>query len=190
MTKPDWLFPRKHAVSPAQADEFLPSGRSDAHSLKEPPAKPACITQPLLTRVNYEYDMEQPAIEEDKKKLFLNTLFWGFILWLFGYILGIIFFMFVPKDAIGFYVMPIGLAATIWVLLKKIERKSFQCYAMVGVFWAIIAVLMDYVFIVMLFNSPGYYKPDVYLYYVLTLILPAAAGWHKLNKAKCQVDMQ
>ena len=128
--------------------------------------------------------MERPISAGDKKRLFLDTLFWGFILWLFGYILGMAFFVFVPKEAIGFYVLPLGLAATVWVLLKRIERKSFQCYAMVGGFWAIIAVLLDYVFIVMLFNSADYYKPDVYLYYALTLILPAMAGMYKLNKAK------
>ncbi len=128
--------------------------------------------------------MERQDSAEDMKKLFLGTLFWGFILWLIGYILGIIFFMFVPKDAIGFYVLPIGVIVTAWVLLRKIKRKSLQCYAMVGVFWAIMAVLLDYVFIVMLFNSADYYKLDVYLYYILTVIMPAVVGWYKLNSVK------
>jgi hypothetical protein len=128
--------------------------------------------------------MEQLIVVEDKKKLFMNTLFWGFVLWLFGYTLGMVFFAFVPKEAIGYYVLPIGLAVTIWVLLKKIERKSFFCYVMVGVFWTIIAVLFDYLFIVLLFRSTDYYKPDVYLYYISTFILPAIVGWYKLKKVK------
>lgn len=128
--------------------------------------------------------MALSSVSKDKKALFLNTLLWGFLLWLFGYILGIVFFMLVPAEAIGYYVLPIGVIATIWVLLEKIERESFTCYAMVGVFWAIIAVLLDYVFIVLLFQSASYYKPDVYLYYLLALFLPAAVGTYKLKKAK------
>ena len=61
-------------------------------------------------------------MQQDKKKILLNTIFWGFILWLFGYILGFIFFGFVPKEQIGSYVMPLGIIATIFVLLKWIKR--------------------------------------------------------------------
>jgi hypothetical protein len=120
----------------------------------------------------------------DKRRVFLNTVFWGFLLWLFGYVLGIIFFAFVPKDLIGWYVMPLGFIATLWVLFKKIKRKSFQCYIMLGVFWMLIAVVFDYIFLVRLFNSTDYYKPDIYLYYAITFVLPAVVGRYKLNKTK------
>ena len=42
-------------------------------------------------------------METDQRKLFLNTLGWGFALWLFGYVLGMLFFAFVPKEFIGWY---------------------------------------------------------------------------------------
>jgi hypothetical protein len=120
----------------------------------------------------------------DKKKIFLNTISWGFLLWLFGYILGIIFFAFVPKDLIGWYVMPLGLVATLWVLFKKIKRESLQCYIMLGIFWTLIAIILDYFLLVRLFNSTNYYKFDVCLYYTLTFVLPIAVGQYKLNKSK------
>ena len=120
---------------------------------------------------------------KEKKWYFLNTLFWGFLLWLFGYILGFIFFAFVPKDSIGFFVMPFGIAATLLVLFKVIERKKFQCYVTLGIFWAIIAVFMDYTFIVKLLNSAAYYKPDVYIYYLLTFSLPVLVGLYKFRKS-------
>lgn len=41
------------------------------------------------------------------------------------------------------------------------------------------AVLLDYLFIVKMFKSADYYKPDVYVYYALTLLLPIAVGWYK-----------
>jgi hypothetical protein len=121
---------------------------------------------------------------KDNRWTFLNTVFWGFSLWLFGYILGFIFFAFVPKDQIGWYIMPFGVLVTFWVLFKKIERKKFQCYLMLGIFWTLIAIIFDYLFIVKLLNSAGYYKIDVYVYYLLTFLLPAVMGWYKFRKTK------
>jgi len=117
-----------------------------------------------------------------KKQIVLSNIFWGCILWLFGYILGIVFFTFVPKDQIGFYILPLGTALTLWVLMKKIKREEFLCYFGVGVFWTVIAVILDYLFIVKLFKSNDYYKPDVYLYYALTFVLPLLVGWYKKSK--------
>jgi hypothetical protein len=120
-------------------------------------------------------------METDKKNIFLNTLWWGFLLWLFGYALGILFFAFVPKDAIGWYILPLGAIFTLWVLFKKIERESFGCYIGLGVFWVVIAIVLDYLFIVKLFGSADYYKIDVFVYYSLTLILPIVVGWYKMK---------
>jgi hypothetical protein len=118
-------------------------------------------------------------IPETNLKVFLNTIFWGFVLWLIGYILGFIFFSFIPKDLIGWYVMPFGIAVTLWILFKKIARKEFKCYIGLGIFWALIAVIFDYFFIVKLLNSHDYYKPDVYVYYLLTFLLPIIVGYYK-----------
>jgi len=117
-----------------------------------------------------------------KKQILLSNIFWGFVLWLFGYILGIVFFPIVPKEQIGFYILPLGVTLTLWVLFKKIKREEFMCYIGVGVFWTVIAIALDYLFIVKLFQSANYYKPDVYLYYVLTFALPILVGWYKKSK--------
>ncbi|MDD4412052.1 MAG: hypothetical protein PHR00_00125 [Patescibacteria group bacterium] len=115
-------------------------------------------------------------------KILLNTLFWGLILWLFGYILGIIFFAFIPKNLIGFFILPFGVVFTLWVLLKKIVREKFMCYFGLGLIWMIMAMALDYFFIVKLFGSAGYYKLDVYIYYLLTFLLPLTVGWYKFKK--------
>lgn len=114
----------------------------------------------------------------------LSNIFWGFILWLFGYILGIILFPFVPPTTIGYYIMPLGIALMLWVLFKKIHRDEFLCYFGVGLFWTVMAIVLDYLFIVLLFNSTDYYKLDVYIYYALTFIIPIAVGWYKFRKKK------
>jgi len=124
-------------------------------------------------------------IPQTKKALFLNTIFWGFVLWLFGYILGFVFFAFFPKDLLGWVIMPFGIAVTLWVLFKKIARKEFKCYFGLAIFWTLIAIVFDYLFIVKLLNSYSYYKLDVYVYYLLTFLLPITVGWYKFhNKAK------
>jgi len=99
-------------------------------------------------------------------------------------VLGFVFFALVPKSLIGWFVMPFGLAATIWVLLKKIKREQFTCYVGLGVIWTIIAVAFDYLFLVKLLGATDYYKVDVYIYYILTFVLPIFVGWYRFNKMK------
>jgi hypothetical protein len=124
------------------------------------------------------------STQTNKGKIFLNAVIWGFILWLFGYSLGIVFFFFVPKEQIGYFVLPLGVAFTLWVLLKKIKREEFMCYVGLGIIWTIVAVAFDYFFIVKLFKSPDYYKLDVYVYYALTFVLPVIVGWWKFKVQK------
>jgi len=125
-----------------------------------------------------------PQPPATKPKIALNNVFWGLILWLFGYILGFVFFPFVPKDLIGWFIMPFGIAFTLFVLYKWVARAEFMCYIGVGLFWVVIAVVMDYVFLFKVLNAADYYKFDVYLYYLLTFILPIIVGWYRFGKLK------
>ena len=114
------------------------------------------------------------------KRTLTDTLGWGIVLWLFGYVLVFLFFALVPPALIGWFITPIGIIATFWVLLKKIHSTSTKYYGFIGLLWALIAIVLDYMFIVLLLHpADGYYKPDVYLYYALTLLLPPAVGWWK-----------
>ncbi len=116
------------------------------------------------------------------KQFYKDALGWGFVLWLIGYVLGIALFAFVPVSLLGWIIMPIGVLITLWVLWKKVRSVSFQHYVHMGIVWALIAILCDYVFLVMLLKpEDGYYKLDVYLYYALTLLLPLTVGWQKSN---------
>ncbi len=54
-----------------------------------------------------------------------------------------------------------------------------------GLIWTVMAIFLDYIFLVKLLNpADGYYKLDVYLYYTITLILPIIVGWFKFRKKK------
>lgn len=114
--------------------------------------------------------------------LLKDYLGFGIGIWLFGYILGFVFFMFVPKDLLGWAIMPFGIVATLLVLFKKVKGDSIQYYLMLGITWTLIAAIFDYLFLVkMLKPADGYYKLDVYLYYVLTFFLPLLVGWQKTS---------
>lgn len=117
------------------------------------------------------------------KKFLKDAVGWGFILWLIGYVLGIILFAIVPPSALGWVIMPIGIAITLWVLLKKIKGKSLRYYLLIASVWTLIAIVFDYVFLVKIFKPvDGYYKLDVYIYYIITFIIPLLVGWKKKNR--------
>lgn len=119
-----------------------------------------------------------------KEKL-SNTFVWGFVLWLIGYIAGFILFFVVPKTYIGWVITPFATILTVWVIMKKVRRPELMCYFGLGLLWTLMAIGLDYVFIVkMLKTGTEYYKPDVFLYYILTFILPMIVGyWKYKNKS-------
>jgi hypothetical protein len=120
----------------------------------------------------------------EKIKILKNTIFWGLILWFMGWVLGVIAYMIVPVNMIGWVVSPIATIVTLWVLFKKIHRDSLKCYFGLGIIWTVIAIILDYIFIVQLFQTGDYYKTDVYLYYITTLLLPIIVGLIKFRKKK------
>jgi hypothetical protein len=111
-----------------------------------------------------------------------NMLTWGFILWLVGYLAGMVLFFIVPQDYIGWIISPFATIFTIWVLMKKVKRPELMCYFGTGLIWMIMAIVLDFIFIVLLLKTGvSYYQPDVILYYLLTLILPVAVGYWKFK---------
>lgn len=117
-------------------------------------------------------------------KIFIkDAVGWGLLLWAIGYVLGIVFFMFVPQPLIGWIILPIGTIITLWVLFNKISGTTIQYYVKLAIIWALIAIICDYFFLVSVFKpADGYYKLDVYVYYMLTFLLPIFVYWRKEMK--------
>jgi len=117
------------------------------------------------------------------KQSIINNFGWGFLLWLFGYLLSFVLFFIVPPMTIGWILLPIGIIVTLWVLIKKVKAEAMSQYIAMGFIWLIIAIVFDYFFIVKaLHPTNGYYKPSVYIYYALTLLLPIIVGFYKRRK--------
>jgi len=78
--------------------------------------------------------------------------------------------------------MPVGILITFWVLFKRVKADSLQYYILIAIVWVLLAVVCDYLFLVIVFKpADGYYKLDVYLYYMLTLALPVLVGWKRMT---------
>ena len=122
------------------------------------------------------------------RQLLKDSFGWGFVLWLIGYVLGIVLFFVLPPSLIGWVIMPVGLVVTLWVLMRRVKVNLLRHFLILAGVWTLIAVALDYVFIVKAFNpADGYYKLDVYLYYVLTFTTPLAVGWWKTSRQTRQV---
>lgn len=111
---------------------------------------------------------------------FRPTLIWGFLLWLCGYLLGMVLFFLVPVELLGWIISPIGIVLTSWVVWTKIKFDRWFDYVVLGLVWLFLAVVLDYIFLVKLLQpADGYYKLDIYFYYVSTLLLPLVIGYIK-----------
>jgi hypothetical protein len=64
--------------------------------------------------------------------------------------------------------------------LRRVRANRLGHYVVLAHVWTLIAVVCDYIFIVKAFSpADGYYKLDVFLYYVLTFTIPLLVGWWK-----------
>jgi len=125
------------------------------------------------------------------KQLIKDSLGWGIVLWLIGYVLSFILFFIVPPSFIGWAIMPVGIVITLWVLFKRIRSEYSRHYLVLAIAWTMIAVVLDYLLVVKALNPvDGYYKPAVYLYYALTFVLPLLVGWRNKSKSNGKVATQ
>ena len=74
---------------------------------------------------------------------------------------------------------PVTIAVTWWWFRQR-ECLPLQYYAGVGVAWMLIAVVLDYLFIVLLLQAT-YYGPDVFVYYAVTFLIPVGVGLYLIR---------
>jgi hypothetical protein len=107
----------------------------------------------------------------------------GILLWLIGYLASLALF-FSPFAGIMGWVLiaiftPVTIAITWWWFTGR--DLSLSYYAGVGIAWTAVAVVLDYLFIVLLFHT-AYYGPDVFVYYALTFLIPVGVGLIRLRR--------
>jgi hypothetical protein len=109
----------------------------------------------------------------------------GSFFWLIGYLASLVLFFSPVAGIMGWILLlvftPVTVAITWWWFRPR-ERLSLQYYAGVGVAWMLIAMVLDFLFIVLLFHT-AYYQPDVYVYYLVTFLIPLGVGLY-LNRLR------
>ena len=113
-------------------------------------------------------------------KQFLKDAGLGLALWLIGWILGIVLFLTPLAPVMGWILFvcltPVTAVVTYWWFAGRGLPMAY--FAKIAVTWTLIAILSDYLFIVLLFHPAAYYQPDVLAYYAATLLLPVGVGWY------------
>jgi hypothetical protein len=113
------------------------------------------------------------------EQLLRDTLGMGVLLWLAGYLVSMAVYFSPLSYAIwGRVVLVLYIPAAAWVAWRYFTGREdpLLYYAGVGIAWSLIAVMLDYPFIVLRFGASEYYTPDVYLYYTVMFLVPAGIG--------------
>ncbi len=101
----------------------------------------------------------------------------GVGLWLLGYLASLLLFFSPFQSSMGWIITavftPVTIAVAWWWFRTRDLPLSY--YVKVGIAWTVIAILLDYLFIVRLFQTP-YYELDVFVYYALTFLIPVGVG--------------
>ena len=109
-------------------------------------------------------------------------------LWLIGYLTSLVLFFTPLWGIMGWILLAVFTPVTIaivWWWFRTRKGLSLQYYTGVGVAWVLIAVVLDYLFIVLLFQAT-YYGPDVFVYYAMTFLIPVGMGLY-LNRGRTEL---
>jgi cation transport ATPase len=116
----------------------------------------------------------------------------GTVLWLMGYLASLVLFFTPYAGIMGWILLAIFTPVTIaiaWWWFRQRERLPLEYYAGVGGAWMLIAIVLDYLFIVLLFQAT-YYGPDVFVYYAVTFLIPVGVGLYLIRTRNEQVPKQ
>jgi len=119
------------------------------------------------------------------KQWILDTAGLGTGLWLIGYLASLVLFFSPYAGIMGWILIAIFTPVTVaiaWWWFRQRKALPLQYYAGVGVAWVLIAIVLDYLFIVMLFQA-AYYEADVFVYYAVTFLIPVGVGLY-LNQTR------
>ena len=111
------------------------------------------------------------------KQILKDTAGLGTGLWLVGYLASLLLFLSPFAGSMGWVLLvvctPVTIAVAWWWF--RVRDLPLTYYANVGAAWTVIAVVLDYLFIVLLFQAT-YYGFDVFVYYALTFLIPVGVG--------------
>lgn len=107
-----------------------------------------------------------------------DALGMGSLLWLMGYVLSLVLFAIIPEKLMAQIILAIMTPVFFIIAFYKLRFKSehISYYVLIGIVWLSVAVVLDYLFIIRLFNVKNYYDIEVIVYYLITVIIPILIG--------------
>ncbi len=115
----------------------------------------------------------------------VDTLGLGFLVWLIGYAMGF-FIITLPgypdvmqRPPLLLVFALVGAAVTGGLAAWRFHARrglSWRYAWAIGLSWLGVAVVCDFMFIVLLFQAWSYYRLDIAVYYAVTLVAPAIAA--------------
>ncbi len=125
------------------------------------------------------------------KQWIKDTAGLGTVLWLIGYLASLLLFFSPFAGIMGWVLLavctPVTIAIAWWWF--RARDLALRYYAGVGVAWTVLAVVLDYLFIVLLLHAT-YYGPDVFVYYALTFVIPVGVGLYLVRTRRKTVAEQ
>ena len=118
-------------------------------------------------------------MEKPTKAKLIDALGLGVGIWLIGYVASILLYSLVPNNLLGWILFVILTPVALYVAYLRFRKRkeSTGYYLIIAVVWTIIAIILDYLFIITLLHSNNYYKIDVFVYYATTFIIPLLIGY-------------
>ena len=118
--------------------------------------------------------MDQPS----RGTVLWDTIGLGTMLWLLGFGFALAIYPFIALTYIGWCVLAIIVPITGYVAARRLATTDRPVKHMLkmSVAWVGIAAAADYKILVQQMHVTNYYKPDVYIYYAFTFLLPILVG--------------
>jgi hypothetical protein len=148
------------------------------------PGQPGNADRRLSSSPNQK-NYDNPTQTNRMHQVLRDTVGLGILFWLIGYLASMVLYFSPFSSSMGWIILVIFTPFTVWVTwwwFRQRDPRSLQYYAVVGFSWTLIAMVLDYLFIVLLFKSGTYYAADVFLYYILMFLIPVSVGIF-LNRA-------
>lgn len=111
------------------------------------------------------------------RTLLKGTAGLGVLLWLLGYIASLLLFVSPFAGIMGWILIAVFTPVSVIIVWRWFTGRDLPLayYAGLGIAWTVIAVVFDYLFIVLLFSAT-YYGLDVFVYYAITFLIPVCIG--------------
>ena len=124
------------------------------------------------------------------KEWIRDTFGLGVIIWLIGYLTSIALFFSPFAGIMGWIITPVFTPVTIAITWWWFKTRNLVLtyFIGVGLVWTLIAIILDYLFIVQLFQAT-YYGLDVFLYYALTFLIPVGVGFYLVRIKEKKTEM-